>query len=106
MIGRCAAELHRSDPGQGPIDMLGEAVLHLNRALTFARPELPTVPRADLLDTLSRCCREVARRHEDEAERTQGRLEADRAGRAAIRARPVRAAGAGHRVRAHGRGPG
>ena len=84
-IGRCAAELYWSDPGSETIEVLGEAVAHLNRALTFARPELPAVPRADLLDTLSRCRREVARRHEDEAERTQARLEADRAARAAIR---------------------
>ena len=67
------------------MEVLREAIVHLNRAATAGTRQLPTAERADLLDVLACCRREVARQHEIEAERVLARTEADRAVRAAIR---------------------
>jgi hypothetical protein len=84
-LGRCAAELYWSWPDRRTMDVLREAIVHLNRAVTVGARQLPSPERADLLDLLACCRHEVALRHEVEAERVQARIEADRAARAAIR---------------------
>jgi CHAT domain len=84
-LGRCAAELYWAWPQARTMEVLREAIVHLNRAATAGARQLPTPERADLLAVLACCRREVAGQHEVEAERVQARVEADRAARAAIR---------------------
>ena len=84
-LGRCSAELYWSYPQARTMELLRDAIVHLNRAVNAGVRQLPTPGRADLLNVLACCWREVAAQHEVEAERVRARLEADRAARAAIR---------------------
>ncbi len=75
-LGRCLAELYwlgEADPPDGDQNAaaepdaaltatLGRAIEHLNRCLATSEHALPSLDRADLLDVLARCYRQLAMR--------------------------------------------
>lgn len=63
MLGLVHADLFAYGPDEEADEYLREAVIHLNRALVSEDHDLPTVERADTLDVLARCLREVSQRH-------------------------------------------
>lgn len=83
-LGLCAAGLYWADPTARTAETLREAVVHLNRALAVGQRQLPTIARADLLDVLARCQREVALHHTWE-DPGQFKADARHSARAAVR---------------------
>jgi hypothetical protein len=90
-LGVCLAELHwlgeadhgapSTGPEAGPARTLVDAIEHLDRSLATSEHTLPTVERADLLDVLARCYRELARGQA----RADAWSDAERTARAALR---------------------
>jgi hypothetical protein len=78
-LGRCLAGLWVSG-GQDP-SVLTDAIAHLDSSLAGSAHSLPTVERAAVVELLARCHRESA----DRGLRVQGRQDAERAVRAALR---------------------
>ena len=80
-LGLCLAELYWQDGAAEPEATLEDAIEHLNRSLAASAHALPTTERAELLEVLARCYRELAGRRGDGGARD----DAERTARAALR---------------------